>query len=71
MASAASGVPCVAVCGRLGADSDAELRASGLDDVLPLTSLARDTDDAMRRAAVLVEDAVAALVGRAPRADRA
>ncbi len=63
VARAASGRPCVAVCGRLGL-SAAQLRQVGLSDTLPLTALARDAEDAMRRAGPLVEDAVATLVGR-------
>ena len=63
VARAASGRACVAVCGRLSL-SRAQLRQVGLTDALPLTALARDTDEAMHRAAPLVEDAVATLVAR-------
>ena len=63
VARASAGVPCVAVCGRLGL-TPAQLRAVGIADALPLTDLAADTADAMRRAGPLVEDATAALVAR-------
>ena len=63
VARAASGVPCVAVCGRL-ALTPAELRGAGLDDALPLTALTPDPAEPMLRAGPLVEDAVAALVER-------
>lgn len=63
VARPASGVPCVAVCGRL-ALTPSQLRGAGLDDALPLTALTPDPAEPMLRAGPLVEDAVAALVER-------
>ena len=63
VARAASGVPCVAVCGRLELTPD-QLHAAGIAAALPLTDLAAEPADAVRRAGPLVEDAVAQLVAR-------
>lgn len=53
-AAAAAGVPVVAVCGRTTLDPEA-LRPLGFERVYPLTAVAVDSEDAITRAGVLLE----------------